>query len=417
MAAKQRIYPDEQQLAVFAAHCGHARFVWNLGLEQRSFWRRDHKGRRPVINVASQMRELAQARQAFDWLRQGSSSVQQAALRDLDRAFQNWLKNPGHYRYPTWRKRSDKQSFVVRDINVKRASAKTALVFVPKAGWVRFRLSVPFEQVAAASSARVTRDAGGRWHVSFVTPVRQFDRPHRTGQIVGIDRGVANTLALDSGRMCHAPTLSTSEQVRYVALQRRLSRQVKGSRRRERTRLAIGRLSVRLTDRRKDWIEKTTTALVREYDVIAVEDLRVKNMVRKPKAKPDPDQPGVFLPNVARAKAALNRAIHSSAWSMFLQRLQDKVDACPDDTRPALVRVDPKNTSRQCAACKKVDAGNRESQAVFQCVHCGHQAHADTNAAVNILARGLALIEPQGMRGSDASVSPEVSRVNQLDAA
>ena len=363
------------------------------------------------------MRELAQARQAFDWLREGSSSVQQAALRDLDRAFSNWFKNPGQYRYPTWRRRSDKQSFVVRDINVKRASAKTALVLVPKAGWVRFRLSVPFEQVAAASSARVTRDAGGRWHVAFVTPVRQFERPHRTGQIVGIDRGVANTLALDGGHMDHAPTLTAGERARFVALQRRMSRQVKGSRRRDRTKLALGRLGVRLTDRRKDWIEKTTTELVRDYDVIAVEDLRVKNMVRKPKAKPDPDLPGVFLPNGARAKAALNRAIHSSAWSMFLQRLQDKVNACPEGTRPDLVRVNPKNTSRQCAVCKKVDAGSRESQAVFQCVHCGHQAHADTNAAVNILTRGLTLLQPQDMRGSDASASPSVSRVNHLTAA
>ena len=363
------------------------------------------------------MRELAQARQAFDWLREGSSSVQQAALRDLDRAFSNWFKNPGHYRYPTWRKRTDRQSFVVRDINVKRASAKTAMVFVPKAGWVRFRLSVPFEQVAAATSARVTRDAGGRWHVAFVTPVRQFERPHRTGQIVGIDRGVANTLALDNGQMGHAPTLSASEQARFVALQRRLARQVKGSRRRERTKLALGRLRVRLTDRRKDWIEKTTTELVRDYDVIAVEDLRVKNMVRKPKAKPDPDNPGQFLPNGARAKAGLNRAIHASAWSMFLQRLQDKVDACPEETRPALVRVNPKNTSRTCAACNEPDARSRESQAVFQCVYCGHQAHADTNAAVNIRTRGLALLEPQDMRESDASVSPSVSRVNQLGAA
>lgn len=417
MAVKQRMYPDEQRLSVFAVHCGQARFIWNLALEQRRFWRRDHKGRRPVINVVTQMRELAQARQAFDWLQEGSSSVQQAALRDLDRAFANWFKYPNHYRYPTWKKRTDKQSFAVRDITIKRASKNTALVFVPKAGWVRFRLSVPFEKVAEASSARVTRDAGGRWHVAFVTPVRTFNRVTRTGMRVGIDRGVANTLALDNGQMAHAPTLTNGEQERYVALQRRLARQVKGSKRRERTKLTLGRLNVRLTDRRKDWIEKTTTDLVRDHDVIAVEDLRVKNMVRKPKVKPDPENPGQFLSNGARAKAALNRAIFSSAWSMFLQRLQDKVDACPEEIRPVLVRVNPKNTSRKCAVCNHVAPGNRESQAVFQCENCGHQAHADTNAAVNILALGLTLIEPQDMRESDASVSASASRVNQMVAA
>jgi hypothetical protein len=145
-------------------------------------------------------------------------------------------------------------------------------------------------------------------------------------------------------------------------------------------------------------------------------DLQVKNMVRRPKPKSDADRPGVFLPNGAAAKARLNRAIHASAWSMFLQRLQDKTDACPEDVRPVLVRVDPRNTSRTCAACGHCAPGNRESQAVFRCEACGHQAHADTNAAANILARGRSSIEPQDVRGSDASAS-FASRVNHLVAA
>jgi putative transposase len=132
---------------------------------------------------------------------------------------------------------------------------------------------------------------------------------------------------------------------------------------------------------------------------VAVEDLRVPNMVRRPTAKPDPDNAGAFLPNGARAKAALNKAILASCWGRFLNRLEHKM---PEG---AVVRVDPKNTSRTCAACGHCAPGNRESQAVFECEACGHAAHADTNAAINILMRGIASAPGHGVSGR---ISPAV---------
>jgi len=152
----------------------------------------------------------------------------------------------------------------------------------------------------------------------------------------------------------------------------------------------------RLADRRTDWVEQTTTHLARSYDLIAVEDLQVRNMVRRPKPKPDPGRPGVFVPNGAKAKAALNKAILASMWGRFLTRLEDKM---PEGS---LIRVDPKNTSRTCAACGHCAPGNRESQAVFECEACKHQAHADTNAAVVILARGIDSAAPSSMAAGHA---------------
>ena len=122
---------------------------------------------------------------------------------------------------------------------------------------------------------------------------------------------------------------------------------------------------------------------LRDHDLIAVENLSVKGMVRRPQPKPDPEAPGAFLTNGAAAKSGLNRSIHAQGWSQWLRRLGEKAQT----SGVRVARVDPRHTSQQCRACGHTAAANRESQAVFCCESCGHQAHADRNAAENILAR------------------------------
>lgn len=348
------------------------------------------------VTTATQMRELAQLRGELDWLRAGSSSVQQAALRDLDRAFANFFA--GRASYPSFKERNGREgALVIRDLTVRRLNRKWGVVTVPKVGQVRFRVSRLWADIEKATSARITH-RNGRWHVAFTTPPAEKIEAG-TGAVVGIDRGVKNTLATSEGQMVQAPTLTSGEQTRFLALQQQLARQQKGSNRRGATLDRLAVLRRRLEDRRTDWVEQTTTELAASYDLIAVEDLRVQNMVRRPKPKPDEANPGAFLPNGARAKAALNKAILASCWGRLLDRLEHKM---PDE---AVVRVDPKNTSRTCAACGHCAPGNRESQAVFECEACGHQAHADTNAAHIILMRGLASAPGHGVSGR---VSPAV---------
>ncbi|XKH58320.1 transposase (plasmid) [Citricoccus nitrophenolicus] len=380
MSLKQRLYPDPSQVDGLLVHLGHARLLYNLGLEQRSAWNRSARERATTTglkgpNLASQCRQLTQLRQEIDWLRAGSTVIQQGALRDLDRAFTNFFE--GRTRYPRPRRKNDsKQGFTVRDLTLARINRKWATVMVPKVGPVRFRLSYPWHQTQAATSARITRH-NGTWHVALTTPPKE-KTPAGTGTMVGIDVGVANTLATSDGAFHHAPGLREGEQSRFLALQRRLSRQTKGSQRRARTLTQLAGMRRRLENRSTDWIEQTTTTLARTHDLAAVEDLRITNMVRRPAPKPDPETPGVYLPNRARAKAGLNKAILASCWGRFTTRLDHKMD---------VVRVDPRNTSRHCPECGHTGKGNRESQAVFACTQCGHQAHADTNAAINILAR------------------------------
>lgn len=142
----------------------------------------------------------------------------------------------------------------------------------------------------------------------------------------------------------------------------------------------------RITARRRDWAEKISTRLIREYDVILLEKLNTSAMVRRPAPKPAPERAGVFLPNCARAKAGLNRGILASCWGLG-RRLEQK--GAVSGVR--VILTDPRFTSQQCRMCGHIASANRESQAVFRCVNCGHADHADVNAAHNIFARGLLL--------------------------
>jgi IS605 OrfB family transposase len=266
-------------------------------------------------------------------------------------------------------------------------------VAVPKVGRVRFRWTRP---VGEARSYRVTCDRAGRWHVAFAQLPRPLER-EPTGALVGIDRGVANTLGTSDGKFLHAPTMTKAERSRHARLQRELARQKPRSGRYERTRLAIARLRAREADRVKDWIEKTTTALVLDHDLIVVERLAVRNMTRS--ARGTLANPGRNV----NAKAGLNREILARRWGFFLQRLKDKASLAG----VAVVEVPAAYTSQRCSACGHVAAESRESQAAFRCVACGDTEHADINAARNILAAGRAVTARGGAQSSPSNREPQ----------
>jgi putative transposase len=352
---------------VLRDHCAQARFVWNLAVEQQSWWR---PGRTGAPGYLAQCRQLTAARAEHGWLRAGSQMVQQQALRDFARAMTQFFA--GTHRRPSWRKAGRGEGFRVVAVGpgqVRRLSRKTGEVRVPKAGWVRFRWS---RAVPAARSYRVTWDRAGRWHVAFAVipaPVAASG----TGGVVGIDRGVAVSAALSTGELLTVPRLSTGRRRRLQHLQRRLSQAKRGSNRRARAKLAVARLKAREADARKDWAEKTSTDLARRFEVIRVEDLRIKNMTAS--ARGTADAPGRNV----RQKAGLDREILASGWGLLVRRLEDKAPG-------RVEKVDPAFTSQRCSACGQVDPKSRESQAGFRCTSCGFAANADVNAARNIAA-------------------------------
>lgn len=367
------------QEAVLREHCSHARFVWNLACEQQSWWR---PGRASAPGFAERCRQLSEARAACGWLAAGSAIVQQQALRDFAQAMARFFNQT--HQPPSWRKPGRHEGFRivgVRTEHIRRQGSKVGVVWVPKAGWVRFRWSRAVPR--GVKSYRVTLDAAGRWHVAFTATPAPISGPG-TGEVVGVDRGVAVAAALSTGELLQMSKLSPGKQRRMRLLQRKLTRATRGSKGRARLKVQIAILYAGQADSRKDWCEKTSTSLARRFDVIRVEDLSIRNMTRS--AKGSSQRPGKNV----RQKSGLNREILASGWGRLVRRLEDKAPG-------RVERVNPAYTSQQCSACGHVAAESRENQALFVCVTCKYACNADVNAARNIAA-GHAVTAQGGYR-------------------
>lgn len=391
--SRYRLYPSAEQVEGLLRHCGYSRFVWNLAVEQAGY---RHHGQR-VPGYAEQDRQLTEARAAFAWLGQGSSTVQQQALRDHQQALRNWWG--GTHQRPTWRKRGRHEGFRIvgtQALRVRRVNRRWSQVLVPKVGWVRFRRSRP---VPDARSYRVSRDAAGRWHIAFAHIPAPVAGPG-SGAVVGVDRGVAVSAMTSGGEALRVPGLSAGEARRLARLRRKAGRQrVRGrpaSNRLRATQVRINRLRARESDRRKNWVEQTSTGLARRFDVIRVEDLRIADMTRS--AAGTVEAPGRNV----RAKAGLNRSILVAGWGALVRRLEDKAPY-------RVEKINPAYTSLMCSACTHVDRNSRKSQAAFRCTACGFACHADLNAALNIAA-GRA-VTARGASPSDGAVNREPQHV------
>ena len=210
--ARYRLLPTAEQAVVLIDHCRHARYVWNLALEQQQHWQ---PGRRaPGFN--EQCAQLTAARAEYEWLATGSQTVQQQALRDFAQAMRNFFS--GTHRRPTWRRAGVHEGFRqvgMKSHHVARLNRRFGRVWVPKVGLVRFRLSRPVPP--GVKSYRITRDRAGRWFISFTRIPDPIAGPG-LGNVVGIDRGVAVSAALSTGELLHAPGLTRGESTRLRVL-------------------------------------------------------------------------------------------------------------------------------------------------------------------------------------------------------
>src|SRR5215204_711946 len=237
-----KLRPTAEQEALFRQFAGVCRLVYNLAVEQRRDWRRHYERETGQwLNYVAQARQLTDLRAEFDWIEAVYVSCQQQALRDVDRAFANFFA--GRARYPSPRKKgiNDAFRFPGREVETRRLNAKWSAVRLPKIGWAKFRDTRPIRGLI--KNATITGEADG-WHVSFACEI-EHEAPQNFRPAVGIDRGVAATLALSTGEMLCLPASLERVGTAQRRAQRVLSRRKRGSRRYARQRRRVARLQAR----------------------------------------------------------------------------------------------------------------------------------------------------------------------------
>ncbi|MEV7392312.1 MULTISPECIES: transposase [unclassified Streptomyces] len=408
---------QEQQMLL---HCGHARYVWNLAVEQHAHWR---PGRRSAPGFAEQCRQLTEARRENAWLGAGNVDVQQQALRDFATA--KTARFTSGFGEPTWRRKHVHEGFrgigtdrvpefepdgsprlnargkqvMGRSVMAQKLNRRWAQVKVPGCGWVRFRLTRA--ELPKAKTFRVTF-RNGQWHIAFAV-IPDPTTASGTGEVIGVDRGVTITAALSDGRKLNCPQLTVKERAQVRKHQRRAARAPKGSEAKTVEYARVARLKAREANRRKDWCEKISTMLASSYSLVRFEKLNIKNMTRS--AKGTVEQPGRNV----QQKAGLNRSILAQGWGLLRRRTEQKAPGRVED-------VPAPFTSLRCSNCGWIEKKSRKSQADFVCVSCGFTCNADENASVNVAAGQGGIPRPRraaGAGGVTAATSRSSAREPQ----
>jgi putative transposase len=360
-AFKYRFYPTDEQAVELSRTFGCVRLVYNKALEERS---RAYTLEGRKVSYVQSSATLTEWKKADDlsFLNEVSSVPLQQALRHLQGAFANFFAKRA--KYPTFKSRKKSRA----SAEYTRSGFRWrdgALTLAKMAGPLNIVWSRPLPEGAEPSTVTVSRDAAGRWHVSILVEdtIEPLDP---TTNMVGVDAGITSLVALSTGEKVTNPRHERRDRRRLAKAQRELSRKANGSANRQKAKLKVARAHARITDRRRDFLHQLTTRLVRENQVIAVEDLTVRNMVKNP---------------------SLARAISDAGWRDMRTMLEYKAAWYG---RKLLVVDRWFPSSKLCSACghkaDKMPLGVRD----WTCSRCGSVHDRDVNAAKNILAAGLA---------------------------
>ena len=365
--------PEIEQKLFQQAGC--VRWVWNQVWSMNQL-RLENKQPLLWYNESAYWLQLWKSSDEYGFLKGVHSQPLQQVLIDLDRAYQDGFdKNQPLKRLPKRKKRNQHISFrYPQGIKVNNRQ-----VYLPKIGWVGFHKSKEIDGVIKNATLSFT---SGHWYISIQVEKERVEPVHQDTGSVGIDVGVAQFASLSNG-ITYPPLNAYRRHIEQLKKeQRKLSRMVKFSENWKRQKAKIQQIHHKIACCRSDYLHKTSTEISKSHAMIFVEDLKVGNMSRS--AKGDLEQPGR---NVS-AKSGLNRSILDQGWSEFRRQLEYKSEWAGG----MVVAVPPHHTSQRCSACGHTHASNRLSQSQFSCTACGHEENADTNAAKNIEAAGLAVL-------------------------
>jgi putative transposase len=364
-----RLYPTPGQRASLARAFGCARVVFNDALHARQ---QAHAAGQPYLTDAELSARLTAAKATPEraWLGEVSAVVLQQALADLNAAYRNFFASVNGSRRgpkvapPRFRSRKDRRQTIRFTRNAKFVVTAGGKLRLPKIGDVpvRWSRSLPSEP----SSVTVIKDAAGRYFASFVVKTEPEALPEAE-PVIGIDLGLTHFAVLSDGRKIASPRFLRRAEKKLKHAQRGMSRKQDGSKNRDKARVKVARAHVRVADARREFHHQLSTALIRENQAVAVEDLAVKGL----------------------ARTRLAKSVHDAGWSAFAHMLEYKARRYGRKFH-RIGRFEP--TSQACSACGATDGPKPLHIRAWQCRGCGAWLDRDVNAAVNVAkAAGLAV--------------------------
>ena len=380
-----RLRPTGRQHLALAACVEAHRELYNAALrERRDGWSHASKTRISYGDQSAQLTEMRAVRpdQAV-W----SFSSQQATLRRLNKAFAGFFRRvkAGQMAgYPRFKGKTRFDSVEwPKDGDGARWLPEQRRVYLQGIGQVKVELH---REVAGRVKTIQIKRQGRRWMLVLSCDDVPTNPLPVTGRQVGIDVGIVSFATTSEGEHVDNPRWARAATDRLAAAQQRFQRGRRGGKNCAAKRETVAARNRKIANQRKDFHHKQARELAARYDLIVVEDLKIASMLRRAKPVPDRDNPGMFLPNGARAKTGLNRSISDAGWGQFVSILRAKAE----DAGRAWIEVNPQHTSDRCERCGHATRANRVTQAEFACQGCGHTAPADEHAARNILRAGLA---------------------------
>ena len=396
-AIKFRLYPTKPQESLLKEVLGTCRDVYNSMLHWRKF---DYDVFGASPSYYDQKKALPLWKQSHPELNGVYSQVLQDVCNRVNIAYQSYFDRLADYQDRKAKGKLKTDEKCPLPPRKKGKGVYDSITYTQSAGFHVGEKCISFSKLATIKAILhrsipgvpktcTIRRQCGKWYATISCEVEAELLP-ATCKAVGIDVGLSNFAVTSDGEFIANPKFFREDQKALAKAQRKFDR-VKNKHRspeRRKAKRVVGRKHERIRNRRHDFVHQLTRRLVNRYGLIAVEMLKVVNMMATPSPRPDPEKPGQFLPNGASAKSGLNKSIADAAWSMFRSILTYKAESAGR----LVIGVPPAYTSQTCSSCGYCDPANRPSQAVFHCLNpnCGLKLHADINAARNILKIALA---------------------------